>query len=136
MQINFEKEKDLTTLTSFHTPAKASLFTTYSSIEELKQISYSEEYIENEIFCLGEGCNVLFRHNFNGLVIQSKIKGIRRYDKDADTSFLIAGAGEKWSDIVDFAINEGLAGIENLAGIPGSVGAAPVQNIGAYGCEV
>ena len=108
----------------------------YKSIEELKKISFSNEFMENEVLNLGEGCNTLFNGDYDGLVLHSEIKGIKRYDKDKDTVYVIAGAGEKWPDLVRWAVSEGLSGIENLTDIPGSVGAAPVQNIGAYGCEI
>ncbi|MCH5224184.1 MAG: UDP-N-acetylmuramate dehydrogenase [Muribaculaceae bacterium] len=136
MEIKFEQNKDLTSLNTFHIKAKAKLFATYSRVEELHKISFSPEFMENEVFYLGGGSNVLFNGDFDGLVLKSEIKGIKRYDKDSETVFLIAGAAELWTDVVDFAIKEGLAGIENLAAIPGTAGAAPVQNIGAYGSEI
>lgn len=136
MGIKFEHDKDLSGLTTFHIPAKAKLFATYTTEEELRRITLSDEFLNNEVFYLGGGSNVLFKGDFDGLVLKSGIKGIKRYDKDDENVFLIAGAGEKWTDVVEFALKEGLGGIENLAGIPGTAGAAPVQNIGAYGCEV
>lgn len=136
MKINFEKDKDLTSLTSFHIPAKADLFAEYKNVDELRTIILSDEFLNNEVFYLGEGCNVLFNGDFKGLVIHSKILGRKKYLKDEETVFAIAGAGENWSDFVEWAIEEGMGGLENLSGIPGSVGASPVQNIGAYGVEV
>lgn len=136
MEIKFEHNKDLTWLTTFKIKARAKLFATYSSEDELRRITLTDEFNLNEVFYLGGGSNILFNGDYEGLVLKSDIKGIRRYDKDNATSFVIAGAGEKWSDVVDFAVENGLAGIENLAGIPGTAGAAPVQNIGAYGVEV
>ena len=135
MKIFFEKNKELSSLTTFNIPAKAALYAAFNSIEELKAITLSEEYYDNEIFILGGGSNVLFNGDFNGLVLHSKIKGIKKYRKDEATVFAIAGAGENWSEFVEWTLREGLAGLENLSGIPGSVGAAPVQNVGAYGVE-
>ncbi len=132
----FEKDKDLTPLTTFGIPAKARLFAEYSSVKELLKISRTEEFINNEVLHIGGGSNLLFASDFDGLVLHSGLKGIMRYDKDPATVFAMAYAGEKWDDFVNWCINEGLAGLENLAGIPGEVGAAPVQNIGAYGVEV
>ena len=132
----FEKDKDLSELISFHIPSRASLYVTYKNVEELKYITLTEEFLNNDIFYLGEGCNVLFNGDFKGLVLHSQIKGIKKYQKDEETVFAIAGAGESWSNLVEWTLNEGLGGLENLSGIPGSVGAAPVQNIGAYGVEV
>ncbi len=133
--IVFEKDKDLTPLTTIGIPAKARLFAEYSSVKELIKISRTPEFIDNEVLHIGGGSNLLFLHDFDGLVLHSAIKGIERYDKDSETVFAIVGAGEKWTDFVDWCIASGLAGAENLAGIPGEVGAAPVQNVGAYGVE-
>ena len=131
----FEKDKDLTHLTTFGIPARASLFAEYSSAKELLKISRTPEFNDNEVLHIGGGSNLLFVNDFKGLVLHSAIKGITRYDKDPDTVYVIAGAGEKWTDLVDWCVASGLAGLENLAGIPGEVGASPVQNVGAYGAE-
>ena len=136
MQLQFEKDKELQELNSFHIPAKASLFVTYKSIEELRAITLSDEYLQNEILFLGGGNNVLFNGDFKGLVLKSEIKGRKKYQKDSETVFAIAGAAEDWCDFVEWTLQEGMAGLENLSGIPGTVGASPVQNIGAYGVEV
>ncbi len=131
----FESDKDITHLTTFGIPVKTKLFAEYSSVKQLTAISRTPEFLENEVLHIGGGSNLLFLHNFNGLVLHSAIKGIERYDKNEETVFAIVGAGEKWTDFVDWCIACGLAGVENLAGIPGEVGAAPVQNVGAYGVE-
>lgn len=131
----FEKNKDLSPLTSFHIPAKSRLYVSFESVEQLKAITLSQEFLENEVVFLGGGTNILFNGDFDGLVIHPDIKGLKKYQKDENTVFTIAGAGESWSDFVEWTIQQGLSGLENLIGIPGSVGAAPVQNIGAYGVE-
>lgn len=131
----FVKDKDLTSLTTFGIPTKAALFAEYDSPARLLRISRSREFIENEVLHIGGGSNLLFVNDFNGLVLHSAIKGITKYEKDPDNIFVIAGAGEKWTDLVDWCIDNNLAGLENLAGIPGEVGASPVQNVGAYGVE-
>lgn len=131
----FELDKDLSPLTTFGLPAKASLFAEYSSEKELLRISRTDEFINNEVLHIGGGSNLFFVNDFNGLVLHSAIKGITRYDKNQNTVFVIAGAGVKWTDFVEWCVDSGLAGAENLAGIPGEVGAAPVQNVGAYGVE-
>lgn len=135
MYTNFEKEKDITSLTTFGIPTKVRLFADYSSIKELTAISRTPEFTDNEVLHIGGGSNLLFVNDFNGLVLHSSIKGIVRYEKNEDTVYAIAGAGEKWSDFVEWCISQGLGGVENLAGIPGEVGASAVQNIGAYGVE-
>lgn len=87
-------------------------------------------------FVLGGGSNVLLTHNLHGIVLHNKIKGIEKVKEDADHVWVTVGAGEVWHDFVMYAIANHWAGIENLALIPGTVGAAPIQNIGAYGVEV
>jgi UDP-N-acetylmuramate dehydrogenase len=84
---------------------------------------------------LGGGSNMLFTADFSGLIVHVKIQGIR-YEVKGDDVFVTAGGGVIWNDLVNFCVENGFAGIENLSLIPGSVGAAPVQNIGAYGVEL
>ncbi|MDE6271525.1 MAG: UDP-N-acetylmuramate dehydrogenase [Muribaculaceae bacterium] len=133
--MEIKKEFDITGLTTFGIPVKAAYFAEYSSLNELIKICRSEEYRENKVLHIGGGSNLLFLHDFNGLILHSAIKGITTYDKDDSTTFVIAGAGENWEHFVDYCVEEGIAGLENMAGIPGEVGAAPVQNVGAYGVE-
>ena len=84
---------------------------------------------------LGGGSNVLFTQDFNGLVIWMANKGISETIA-GDSVVVKAAAGEVWNDLVHYAVNKGFAGMENLSLIPGTVGASPVQNIGAYGVEL
>ena len=126
---------DITHLTTFGIEVKAKYFAEYSSVKELESIMKTPEYQQNEILHIGGGSNLLFVNDFNGLVLHSAIKGLTAYRKNAETVYLIAGAGEKWVDVVKFSIDEGLRGLENLAHIPGEVGASPIQNVGAYGVE-
>lgn len=135
MKVKFEYNKDLTNLTTFHIPAQAAIYAEYTNVDELRSITLSDEFLDNEVFYLGEGSNVLFNGDFKGLVIKNGIKGIKKYQKDKETVFAIAGGGENWSHFVKWTIDEGLDGLENLSGIPGSVGASAVQNTGAYGVE-
>lgn len=88
-----------------------------------------------DLLILGQGSNVLFTHDFKGVVIRNEIRGIRIFGESGEFVFIEAGAGEKWEDLVENAVGKNLGGIENLTLIPGTVGAAPVQNIGAYGVE-
>lgn len=130
-----EENVDITGLTTFGVKAKAKYYAEYASEKELLKISRDEIFINNRVLSIGGGSNLLFINEFDGLVLHSKIKGIKRYDKDENTVFAIAGAGEKWTDFVEWSIDQGLGGLENMAGIPGEVGASPVQNVGAYGVE-
>ena len=122
---------DITSLTTFGVPVKAKYFAEYSSVKELRQIMRTPEYQQSEVLHIGGGSNLLFVRDFNGMVLRSCIKGLQAYRKNESTVYLIAGAGEEWEDLVDFCVDNGLAGLENLAGIPGQAGASAVQNIGA-----
>lgn len=133
--IKFEENKDITHLTTFGVPVKTKWFAEYSSERELLAISRDERFLNNRVFHLGGGSNLLFLKDYDGLVLKSAVMGKVRYDKDDDTVYVIAGAGEDWGEFVEWTIENGLAGLENMSGIPGTVGAAPVQNVGAYGVE-
>lgn len=88
-----------------------------------------------DLLVLGQGSNVLFTHDFRGVIIKNEIRAIRILEENDKFVLVEAGSGEKWQDLVDYAVSRDLAGIENLTLIPGTVGAAPIQNIGAYGVE-
>lgn len=130
-----QENVDITAFTTFGIKAKARYFAEYSSEKELLKISRDPRFIEGPVMNIGGGSNLLFVNSYDGLVLHSRIKGIKRYDKNEKLTYAIVGAGEKWTDFVEWAIDSGLGGVENLAGIPGEVGAAPVQNVGAYGVE-
>ena len=135
MESIFTHDKDLSDLTTFGIPARARLFAEYASEKELLRISRTPAYADSNVLHIGGGSNLLFVDDFDGLILHSAIKGITSYKKDDDTVFVIAGAAERWADLVDWCVDHNLAGMENMAGIPGEVGAAPVQNVGAYGRE-
>ncbi|MCM1370122.1 MAG: UDP-N-acetylmuramate dehydrogenase [Candidatus Amulumruptor caecigallinarius] len=130
-----EENKDITHHTTFNIPVKARYYAEYSSEHDLLRIVRSEVFLNNQVFHIGGGSNLLFLSDYDGLVLHSAVRGIRFYKKDSETVYAIAGAGENWCEFVERTINEGLAGLENLAGIPGEVGASAVQNVGAYGVE-
>jgi UDP-N-acetylmuramate dehydrogenase len=88
------------------------------------------------VLVLGEGSNVLFAADFPGLVLRLAFADVRVLDDDGDAATVRAEAGASWDGLVDWTLARGLGGLENLALIPGLVGAAPIQNIGAYGTEV
>lgn len=106
-----------------------------SEHDVLAAFAYAKEK-DLPVFVLGGGSNILVSdQGFDGLVIQIAIKGVS-FDNDGDTTMVSAAAGEDWDDLVETCVNQGLAGIECLSGIPGFVGGTPVQNVGAYGQEV
>lgn len=88
------------------------------------------------VFVLGGGSNILFTRDVAGLVIKNAIRGIEEVFRSANKVHLKVGGGENWHQFVLYAVNKGLGGVENLSLIPGTVGASPVQNIGAYGVEL
>lgn len=92
--------------------------------------------LKKPLLILGGGSNILFTDDFSGTVIRPVIKGISVESEEKDSAVISAGAGVKWDDFVDWCVERDYCGTENLALIPGNVGATPVQNIGAYGVEV
>jgi UDP-N-acetylmuramate dehydrogenase len=89
----------------------------------------------SRVLVLGEGSNVLFTGDFDGTVLAMATRGVQ-LESDGDSARIAVAAGERWDDFVRWTLGQGFAGLENLILIPGTVGAAPIQNIGAYGCEV
>jgi len=108
-------------------------------VKNVKDLSQAREFAESKklsILILGGGSNILIPdEGFFGLVIKIDFKGIEFVDKDESVR-VISGAGENWDSLVEATIQKGFSGLENLSGIPGTVGATPVQNVGAYGVEV
>ena len=94
------------------------------------------EISADRILVIGGGSNILFTKNFNGCVIKNEIAGIEVLDEDSSSVRIKAGAGVNWNNFVNFTVDNNWSGIESLILIPGTVGASPVQNIGAYGQEV
>lgn len=96
---------------------------------------FINEHSITSTYFLGGGSNILFSHDFDGLIIKNNIQGIDIIEETDEHTILEVGAGEIWDEFVKFTISHNLYGLENLALIPGTVGAAPIQNIGAYGIE-
>ena len=109
-------------------------FVSVSNIDDLKQISSLKEYPNKLV--LGGGSNMLLTKDFDGLVIHINLKGIEIISEDDDSVVVKANAGENWHEFVLWCITHDFGGIENLSLIPGNVGTAPIQNIGAYGVEL
>jgi len=123
-------------ITTFHAKVFAKYYTVFSSVEFLKQILSSPEVKSMPFIILGGGSNVLFTGDFNGVIIRNAIEGIEVVKEDEGYVFIKASAGEKWHDVVLYCVNRNYGGIENLSLIPGTAGAGPIQNIGAYGVEL
>lgn len=133
--ISIEKNFPLHFLNTFGMNVSAAAYSKIENEEQLKDLSGYPEY-QNGIFVLGGGSNILFTKNVSEWVWHNEIKGIHTIQEDEAFVWLEVGAGEIWHNFVLFTINKGYGGIENLSLIPGKAGAAPVQNIGAYGAEV
>ena len=119
---------------TFAIDARSKFFNTFSSPAELED--YVMLYSQYPIFILGGGSNILFTGNYDGTVLKNEIKGIELMHEDVDYVYVKVGAGENWHQFVLHCIEHHWAGVENLSLIPGNVGAAPIQNIGAYGVEL
>ena len=122
---------------TFGIDVKANIFCEYNSIEGLKMILTNEliEGRKHQIWNIGQGSNILFSGDFDGIILHGNIKGIDIIDENDSEVTLRVGAGEIWDEVVEWAVSNEFYGAENLSAIPGETGAAAVQNIGAYGAE-
>ena len=117
---------------TFNIDAKARFFCQTKTDDQLRHaIKWCDEK-QLPFFVLAGGSNIIFRTDFDGLIIHPTSKGITLLP---DNETVIAEAGEEWDELVEWSVQNGLYGLENLSHIPGSVGASPIQNIGAYGAE-
>jgi len=122
---------------TFGMDVKARYFSLFSSEDELTEILTSGlPSPASRLLILGGGSNILFTGDFDGLVLKNGIGGITELHEDGGYVYVKAGAGENWHRFVMYCIGRGWGGVENLSLIPGNVGAAPMQNIGAYGTEL
>ncbi len=133
--IQFAENISLKKYNTFGVNAHARYFVSVSAYEELVSLIKNFDPGENRHLIIGSGSNLLFTTHFDGWVLHNNIRGIRMTGETENEVFITAGSGEKWSHLVDFTVSRGWGGLENLSLIPGTVGAAPVQNIGAYGTE-
>lgn len=134
--MRIEQNYSLESHNTFHIPAKTRWFMEYENEEELSRILRDEYFRESLTLPIGEGSNLLFINDFDGIVFHSAIKGLSLAEDAAASVLLRVGAAEHWDDVVAYAVSMGWGGIENLSHIPGETGAAAVQNIGAYGVEI
>tara|TARA_B100001964_G_scaffold63236_1_gene71990 strand:+ start:750 stop:1763 length:1014 start_codon:yes stop_codon:yes gene_type:complete len=134
--MNFFENFSLKNHNTFGIDVKSRIFVEFESVMELKEIISSDTFNNNKYFILGEGSNLLFTQDYNGLIIHNKIAGICILEDNDNNVIVEVGSGVNWHEFVMWSVNQELSGIENLALIPGTVGASPIQNIGAYGMEV
>jgi UDP-N-acetylmuramate dehydrogenase len=129
-----EKNKNLLGLQTFGLNAHASAFAKFETESELKAIL--KAHTKHQVMILGGGSNVLFVQDFSGLLLLNQIKGIRISRRFKHSVYVEVGGGEIWDHLVAWAVEQNFGGLENLSLIPGTVGASPIQNIGAYGVEI
>lgn len=134
--MNIQENFNLKNFNTFHVSAYARYFADISSLGQLQDVlSWSRENAV-PFMLIGQGSNLLFKQDYEGLIIELNIKGREIFDIDAVHVDIRAMCGENWHELVRYSLGLQLSGLENLSLIPGNVGAAPVQNIGAYGVEV
>ncbi|WP_323844138.1 UDP-N-acetylmuramate dehydrogenase [Microbulbifer magnicolonia] len=130
-----ETDVDLQPLNTLAIAARAAYFARVESLEQLREALEFARSKKLPIFPLGGGSNIVLTGDFPGLVILVVLRGLSLESNDCGTS-VAAAAGENWHQLVMHTVGQGMGGLENLALIPGKIGAAPIQNIGAYGVEL
>ncbi|MBS1664308.1 MAG: UDP-N-acetylmuramate dehydrogenase [Bacteroidetes bacterium] len=131
--MNITENISLQAINTFGIDVRARYFSAFASLEELVELL---DFSPAAPLILGGGSNVLFTGDVEGLVLKNEIKGIELVFEDEEYCYVKAGAGEVWHTFVLHCLERDMGGVENLSLIPGSVGAAPMQNIGAYGVEI
>lgn len=121
---------------TFGIEVSAKYFVEFQNTNQIREFLQSDYKTIQPRLILGEGSNILFTNNFEGIVIRPLIMGIEKIEETDRHVFIRVGAGENWDEFVKYCVDNHYGGIENLSLIPGSIGASPVQNIGAYGVEV
>jgi len=131
--MEIKRNHDLKALNTFGISARARFFAEVESEGDLMVLFNLPEFKDSRKVFLGGGSNVLFTKDFDGIVVKISIRGIQVMEDNKETVLIEVGAGENWHDLVTYVVDKNWGGIENLAFIPGTVGAAPIQNIAAYG---
>ncbi len=134
--LQIQQRASLREFNTFGLPALAATLVRIGAEADVRRVLDDAELGRAPKFVLGGGSNVVFTRDVPGVVLKVEIMGRRLVRQDSDAWIVEAGAGEPWPDFVAWTLDQGLPGLENLALIPGSVGASPVQNIGAYGVEL
>lgn len=134
--MNIQENISLLPYNTFGMDKKARFFVRAKSEKEVTDALLFAREKRLSVLVLGGGSNMLLTKDWEGLVLKIEIKGIKVQDDSEDEVLVKVGAGENWHEFVLFCIEKGYAGVENLSLIPGTVGASPMQNIGAYGVEI
>jgi UDP-N-acetylmuramate dehydrogenase len=133
--LQIQQNVSLKNFNTFGVDVNARYFAEINHEGELVELFMDPQWQQTERLVIGGGSNMLLINDFDGLVIRMNIRGIEHRINHEEV-FIEAGAGEVWNDLVNFCVARNYAGLENLSLIPGSVGASPIQNIGAYGVEL
>jgi len=131
-----QKNISLKPFNTFGVEAKTKYYAEFSGRNQLFELVFDKNLRNEKMMILGGGSNILLTQNFEGLILRNTIPGFHIVDENDNFVVVRAGGGVVWHDLVMWSVNMGLGGLENLSLIPGSVGAAPMQNIGAYGVEL
>ncbi len=134
--LDIRQEQSLRALNTFGIDAKAAAYLRVTGLDDLRAVRADPALTSMRRLVLGGGSNILLTRDFDGLVLHMANLGIAITGEDESHVFVTAQAGENWHGFVQWTLEQGLPGLENLSLIPGSVGASPIQNIGAYGSEV
>ncbi len=134
--MNLTQNESLHPFNTFGLKQSAKLFGRFDDVDSLIGFIETDFLQDRSLLVLGGGSNILLTQDFDGVVLKNEITGIQVVKENVDHVWVSVGAGENWHQFVLYAIENGWAGVENLSLIPGTVGAAPMQNIGAYGVEI
>jgi UDP-N-acetylmuramate dehydrogenase len=134
--MRIEQHYSLLKHNTFRLDVKARWFVEYENETDLQKLLHDEYFFSQPFWHIGQGSNLLFLGDFDGVIVHSGIKGIEVVDEDENHVRLKVGAAEDWDGFVSHCVEKGWGGIENLSLIPGEAGASAFQNIGAYGVEV
>lgn len=126
----------LKNLNTFHVDVRAKKFVNVENTDELSLVFEDIDLSAEKFLVLGGGSNILFTKDYDGTILHLSLRQLTEVNSDDEFTYIKSEAGMIWDDLVKFAVEKNLGGIENLAMIPGTVGAAPIQNIGAYGQEI
>jgi UDP-N-acetylmuramate dehydrogenase len=134
--IDISKNLSLLPHNTFGMNVRAQVFAEYDTADDLCALLVHPDVEDRPLLHIGAGSNLLFTHDVEGVVLHSRIGGIRIVAESDETVTVESGSGVVWDDLCAWCVEHGLRGVENLSAIPGECGAAAVQNIGAYGAEI
>lgn len=135
MDLRLQQNIELSSYTTFGVPAQARYFVEINNLEQLNELRNLPEFALPQLW-IGGGSNMLLTQNFKGIAIKLSLKGMKQEGSKPGKVRVSAGAGENWHQFVHYCLKQNWGGLENLSLIPGNVGTAPMQNIGAYGVEI